>query len=135
MTGRAYAAIFNLMVEYTTTEHLDRVFSALSHPTRRAIVARLAGGVATVTEIAEPFDMSLNAVSKHLMVLEDAGLLAREVVGREHRCALNAAPLAEASEWVEHYRRFWETQLDSLEEFLVHKNEEVKDGGADDDVA
>jgi DNA-binding transcriptional ArsR family regulator len=107
------------MVEHT--EQLDRVFSALSHPTRRAIVARLAVGVATVTEIAEPFDMSLNAVSKHLMVLEGAGLLAREVVGREHRCALNAAPLAEASEWVEHYRKFWETQLESLEEFLVQK--------------
>jgi DNA-binding transcriptional ArsR family regulator len=107
------------MVEHT--EQLDRVFSALSHPARRAIVARLAGGVATVSEIAEPFDMSLNAVSKHLMVLEDAGLLAREVVGREHRCALNAAPLAEASEWVEHYRKFWEAQLESLEEFLVQK--------------
>jgi DNA-binding transcriptional ArsR family regulator len=108
------------MVEYQG-DVLDRVFGALAHPARRAIVARLRTGQATVTELAAPFEMSLNAVSKHLMVLEDAGLLRREIVGREHRCTLNAAPLADASGWVEEYREFWEARLESLEAFLVRK--------------
>lgn len=111
-------AIFNHMVEYQQ-ERLDRVFGALAHPARRAIVARLRKGAATVSEIAEPFDMSLAAVSKHLIVLESSGLLEREIVGREHRCTLNAAPLAEAANWVEEYRVFWEARLDALEEFLA----------------
>jgi DNA-binding transcriptional ArsR family regulator len=106
------------MVEHPSVA-LDRVFGALADPTRRAIIARLARRPATVSEIAEPFPMSLNAVSKHLQVLERAGLVRRQVVGREHHCALNPAALRPAADWVEHYRRFWEERLDALEHFLV----------------
>ncbi len=97
---------------------LDRVFSALSDPTRRAIVARLAMGESSVTGLAEPFDMSLPAVSKHLRVLESAGLLTRDIEGRVHRCRLVAKPLSEAVVWLETYRRFWEQQFDALANFL-----------------
>lgn len=105
------------MVEYSGSR-LDRVFAALSDPTRRAILSRLRRGPSTVTEIAEPFDVSLTAVSKHVRVLEEAGLLRREIRGREHRCSLQAAPLQQASRWMEEYRVFWEQRLDALEEFL-----------------
>jgi DNA-binding transcriptional ArsR family regulator len=97
---------------------LDRAFQALSDPTRRAILARLALGEATVGELARPFRTSLPAISKHLKVLERAGLMSRRREGRVHRCRLVAAPLRETSAWLEHYRRFWERQLDSLEEYL-----------------
>jgi DNA-binding transcriptional ArsR family regulator len=110
------------MVEYRSAA-LDRVFGALADPTRRAIVARLARRPATVSEIAEPFPMSLNAVSKHLRVLERAGLVRRRVVGREHHCALNPAALRPAADWVEHYRQFWEGRLDALEHFLVTRKQ------------
>jgi DNA-binding transcriptional ArsR family regulator len=93
---------------------LDRVFRALADPTRRAIVARLAGGEARITSIAEPFALSLEAVSKHVRVLEAAGLVRRRVVGREHVCRLDAAPLRDATTWLEHYRAFWTAQLDAL---------------------
>ena len=97
---------------------IDRTFSALGDPTRRAIVQRLAKGEATVTEIAQPFSMSLPAVSKHLRILEDAGLLVRLKEGRIHRCQLNVEPLREANQWIEHYTAFWNAQLDSLGRYL-----------------
>ena len=100
------------------TEQLDRTFSALADPTRRAILARLARGEASVTELAEPFDMTLPAVSKHLKVLERAGLITR---GRERQwrpARLQAEPLREVAEWTERYRRFWEESYDRLEEYL-----------------
>src|ERR687885_2260069 len=99
-------------------EQLDSTFAALADPTRRAIVARLATGEATVTELAEPFDMTLPAVSKHLKVLERAGLIAR---GRERQwrpARLEAGPLREVAEWTERYRRFWEESYDRLDEYL-----------------
>ena len=115
--SRNEAKIINNMVNYTEPQ-LNDTFAALSDPTRRAILARLAGGVATVSEIAEPFDISLPAVSKHLRVLESAGLLSRRIEGRTHYCRLNAAPLQEASSWLANYETFWQGQLDSLARYL-----------------
>ncbi len=100
-------------------EYLDQTFSALSDATRRDILSRLALGEATVSEIAEPYEMSLNAVSKHLIVLENAGLVIRSVEGRVHRISLNPEPLRSMSEWLELYRGFWENRLDALEQFLL----------------
>ncbi|MBZ5536244.1 MAG: metalloregulator ArsR/SmtB family transcription factor [Acidobacteriia bacterium] len=108
------------MVEYRNTT-LDRVFSAVADPTRRAILKSLRQGPATVTEIARSFPVSLNAVSKHLMVLERAGLVRRKVQGRVHHCRLVAKPLRQATAWLDHYRRFWEIRLDALEEHLAQK--------------
>ena len=105
------------MVKYNNSE-LDRVFHALSDTTRRAILARLASGDALVTELAEPFDMSLPAVSKHLTVLEHANLIHRHKDGRIRRCQLNAGPLETAADWIKFYRQFWEAQLDSLAAYL-----------------
>ena len=105
------------MVEYNHTE-LDRTLGALADPTRRAIVARLTDGAARVTEVAAPFAMSLNAVSKHLKVLEGAGLVRREVRGREHWLSFDGAPLTAASDWIDYYRSFWEGRLDALAQFL-----------------
>ena len=102
---------------------LDATFAALSDATRRGILVRLATGEASVTELAKPYDMSLPAVSKHLRVLESAGLVARSKDGRVHRCRLEAAPLKSAADWIEHYRRFWEAQLDSLQRFLETSTE------------
>ena len=103
------------MVEY----QLDAVFDALAHPARRDILDRLVrGGEATVTEIAAPYEVSLNAVSKHLKVLERAGLIRREVVGREHRCRFEGAPLESAGDWIETARRFWTGALDQLDAHL-----------------
>jgi DNA-binding transcriptional ArsR family regulator len=102
----------------TATAQLDRTFAALADPTRRAILARLATGEASVTELAEPFAMSLPAVSKHLKVLERAGLIAR---GRERQwrpARLEAAPLREVAEWTDRYRQFWEESYDRLDEYL-----------------
>jgi DNA-binding transcriptional ArsR family regulator len=107
----------------TAAGSLDATFRALADPTRRAMLARLAVGEATVTELAEPFEVSLPAVSKHLRVLEGAGLLARERDGRRHRCRLLSGPLTGAAEWIDHYRRFWEAQLDALDRY-VKKEEE-----------
>lgn len=95
-------------------DQLDRVFRALGDRTRRAMLAHLASGSASVTELAAPFDMSLPAASKHVRVLESAGLVERRVEGRVHRCALDPAPLRDASEWVEVYRRFWDDTLEAL---------------------
>lgn len=98
---------------------LDRVFAAVSDPTRRAILARLAESDARVTDIASDFPISLNSTSKHIRVLEGAGLVRRRVQGREHILTLEAAPLADASAWIEHYRRFWTDQLASLDAFVT----------------
>jgi DNA-binding transcriptional ArsR family regulator len=108
------------MVNYSSSG-LDSVFSALADPTRRAILARLARGESSVTELAEPFDISLPAISKHLRVLERAGLLRRKVMGRAHRCRLEAAPLRRANAWLDHYCEFWEMRLDALEQHLKAK--------------
>lgn len=113
------------MVNYKEST-LDNVFSALADPTRRAILARLAKGKVTVKELAEPYDMSLPAISKHLKVLERAGLLKREIDGRIHRCQLSAKPLGAAADWISYYQTFWETRLDSLAQYLEETNDEEK---------
>ena len=97
---------------------LDATFRALADPTRRAILERLTRGESSVTALAEPFKVSLPAISKQLRVLEKAGLLSREKDGRVHRCRLNAGPMKEAADWISDYRRFWERQLDSLADYL-----------------
>ncbi len=97
---------------------LDNAFAALSDPTRRAIVERLAEAPSRVTDIAKPFAMSLNAVSKHLKILERAGMLKRVRKGREHLLELQAAPLREVAKWAGRYERFWNERLDRLEQFL-----------------
>jgi len=97
---------------------LSQTFSALADPTRRAILARLATGEATVGELAEPFEISLPAVSRHLKVLTDAGLIERHTDAQWRRCELKAEGLRAAADWIEFYRRFWERRLDSLEAFL-----------------
>jgi DNA-binding transcriptional ArsR family regulator len=102
----------------TRDHHLDATFAALADPTRRAILARLAAGETTVNELAEPFEMSLPAVSKHLKVLERAGLVARSRDAQWRPCRLAAAPLKEVAEWVSRYQAFWEARLDRLEAFL-----------------
>jgi DNA-binding transcriptional ArsR family regulator len=98
--------------------HLDATFAALSDPTRRAILARLASGEASVQELAEPFAMSQPAVSKHLKVLERAGLVTRRRHGQQRPCRLNAAPLAEATAWLAEYRKFWSANFDRLDALL-----------------
>lgn len=100
---------------------LTAVLGAISHPSRRAIIARLAKGPARVTEIAEPFDMSLNAVSKHLKVLEAAGLIHRERQGRDHVIEFRAKPLKQVAGWVHEYERFWNEHLDRLESYFIEK--------------
>jgi DNA-binding transcriptional ArsR family regulator len=99
-------------------DRLDRVFGALSDRTRRALLSRLSQAPAKVTDLAAPFDMSLPAVSKHLRVLENAGLIRRTIDGRVHLCALEAAPLEDADRWIEHYRAFWEDALDGLARYV-----------------
>src|SRR4030088_2140309 len=101
-----------------TTDHLSTTFAALADPTRRAILARLASGEASVTELAEPFEMSLPAISKHLKVLERAGLIARGREAQWRPCRLAAGPLKDAADWLEHYRRFWDESFDRLEDYL-----------------
>lgn len=108
------------MVEYRNT-NLDRTFAALAHPTRRTIVRQLSNGPLTVTEVAAPHPISLAAVSKHLDVLEQAGLVQRTREGRVQRCRLRSEPLAETSRWVEQYRHFWELQLSALSRYLAAK--------------
>jgi DNA-binding transcriptional ArsR family regulator len=102
-------------------EMLDQVYGALADPTRRAILGILAEGEANVGALAERFPISLNGVSKHVKVLERAGLVERTIEGREHRLRLNPAPLQEASMWLDHYRTFWDARLGALEAFLVDK--------------
>jgi DNA-binding transcriptional ArsR family regulator len=108
------------MVEYPPPV-LDRTFGALAHPTRRAIVRQLAHGALSVSEVAAAYPVSLASVSKHLDVLEDAGLVQRTREGRVQRCELVAEPLAAAAAWIEEYRGFWQRQLDSLSRHLRRK--------------
>lgn len=102
----------------TSSDRLDAAFAALADPTRRAILARLATGEASVTELAEPFAMSQPAISKHLKVLERAGLISRSREAQRRPCRLEAKPLAEATEWLERYRRFWEGNFQRLDVLL-----------------
>jgi DNA-binding transcriptional ArsR family regulator len=109
-------------------DHLSQTLSALADPTRRAILARLSLGETSVTELAEPFDMSLPAVSKHLKVLERAGLISRGREAQWRPCKLEAAPLREVADWLEHYRRHWEQRLDRLGDYL----QQLQKGKADE---
>lgn len=102
-----------------TTAALDHTMLALADPTRRAILRRLGSGEARVTDLAQPFAMSLNAVSKHIRILERAALVRRRRAGREHVLSLNPAPLDEAAAWIEEQRQFWNTRLDALERALA----------------
>lgn len=113
-----------------TDDQLSNTFAALADPTRRAILARLAAGEAPVTELAEPFDMSLPAISKHLKVLERAGLIARSRDAQWRPCHLEPAPLKEAADWISHYKKFWEESFDRLDEYLreLKKEKEKKHG-------
>ena len=113
------------MGEYQSAR-LDGIFNALCDPTRRAILARLTDADARVTDVASEFPISLNSVSKHIRMLERAGLLRRSIVGREHVLSLNAAPLAEAQAWIEAYRRFWEGRLAALEHYVTNKKRKPK---------
>jgi DNA-binding transcriptional ArsR family regulator len=112
-----------------TEDQLSNTFAALADPTRRAILARLAAGEAAVTELAEPFDMSLPAVSKHLKVLERAGLIARSRDAQWRPCHLEPAPLKEAADWIAHYKKFWEESFDRLDDYLreLKKKEKEKE--------
>jgi len=101
-----------------TPDTLSNTFSALADPTRRAILARLALGELSVTELAQPFEMSMPAISKHLKVLERAGLIARGREAQWRPCSLKAAPLKDAAEWLERYRRFWEESFERLDDYL-----------------
>jgi DNA-binding transcriptional ArsR family regulator len=109
------------MVEHSRSAELDRTFNALANPTRRAMLRALARRPATINEIARPFPISLNAVSKHVMVLERAGLLRREIKGREHHCWIEPRPLREAEEWIDQYRQFWEQRMDALDAYVARK--------------
>jgi len=103
-----------------TTDQLSATFAALADPTRRAILARLASGEYSVTELAEPFDMSMPAVSKHLRVLERAGLIARRREAQWRRCRIDATPLKAVANWTEGYRHIWEARFDRLDQYLQH---------------
>lgn len=123
------------MVEYKSSaksalasDRLDAAFSAMADPTRRAILARLVLADARVTEIAGDFPVSLNAVSKHIKMLERAELVRRTVQGRDHILSLNAGAMAGAAGWIEYYRQFWEDRLASLEAFVTTKRSSVKKG-------
>ena len=109
------------MVYYSSD--LDLTFSALSDPTRRAIISRLAEGETSIIELAAPFDMSLPAVTKHIRVLEKAGLLTRKKQGRVQYCRLNAVPMRDATNWLAFYQSFWDSKLDSLANFLEENAE------------
>jgi DNA-binding transcriptional ArsR family regulator len=111
------------------TDHLSATFAAIADPTRRAILARLASGEASVTELARPFDMTLPAVSKHLKVLENAGLISRARDAQWRPARLEAARLREAARWVERYRIFWEQSLDRLDTHLRELQGEDKKSG------
>ncbi|WP_266168542.1 ArsR/SmtB family transcription factor [Dyella subtropica] len=113
------------------TARLDAVFAALADPTRRAIVERLSRSEARVTEIAEPFPMSLNAVSKHIRVLEASGVVERHKKGREHFLSINTGSLDEVDGWIERMRHYWEARLDAMERVLAELNKDPKPGPKD----
>jgi len=108
------------------TDHLSNTFAALADPTRRAILARLATGEASVTELAEPFEMSMPAVSKHLKVLERAGLIARGREAQWRPCRLDATPLKDIAGWIDYYRRFWDQSFDRLDAYLLELKKKEK---------
>ena len=110
---------------------LSTVFAALADPTRRAILARLASGEASVTELASPFDMSLPAISKHLKVLERAGLISRGRDAQWRPCRLDAGPLKDVADWVGHYRQFWEESFDRLDAYLHALQKKEKEHARD----
>jgi DNA-binding transcriptional ArsR family regulator len=121
-----------MVLQKVSLDQLSATYAALADPTRRAILSRLATGEASVTELAEPFAMSLPAVSKHLKVLERAGLIARGRKAQWRPCRLEAAPLKDAADWLEEYRRFWEESFDRLDDYLRElqtMEKEEKDGG------
>lgn len=122
-------ALINQMVR-NDIDPLSATFAALADPTRRAILARLMSGECSVTQLAEPFDMSMPAISKHLKVLERAGLIARGREAQWRPCRLDAGPLKDVAEWLEHYRRFWEQSFDRLDEYLreLQSKEKKKHG-------
>jgi DNA-binding transcriptional ArsR family regulator len=111
------------------TDHLSATFSALADPTRRAILARLASGETNVSELAKPFEMTMPAVTKHLKVLQRAGLITQGRQAQWRPCRLEAGPLREISDWVEQYRRFWEESFDRLDEYLKELQKEEKKHG------
>jgi DNA-binding transcriptional ArsR family regulator len=117
------------MVKYSSTT-LDRTFAALADPTRRRILQRLSNGNRCVTDLARPHSMSLPAISKHLRVLEKAGLLRRRRYGRVHEMELDAEPLKKAAQWVEEYRKFWEGSLDRLAAYLEESSKQLQKKGA-----
>ncbi len=112
-----------------TPDHLSTTFATLADPTRRAILARLASGEATVNELARPFDLSLPAISKHLKVLERAGLISKGREAQWRPCRLEAAPLKEATDWLETYRRHWEQRFDRLDAYLKELQNKAKKHG------
>ena len=105
------------MVNYNQRQ-LDLSFGALAHPIRRGILARLSAGEASIAELARPFKVSAPAITRHMRILEDAGLLSRKKLGREHRCRLEQKRMKEAEAWLEHHRTFWNERLDALERYL-----------------
>jgi DNA-binding transcriptional ArsR family regulator len=111
-----------------SSKTLDSTFAALADPTRREILVRLASGEASVNELAEPFQMSLPGISKHLKVLERAGLISRGRVAQSRPCRLEARPLKEAADWVGRYRRFWEEGFDRLDDYLQEMQREEEGG-------
>jgi DNA-binding transcriptional ArsR family regulator len=119
------------MAPELSSDQLSSTFAALADPTRRAILARLASGETSVTELAEPFEMSLPAISKHLKVLERAGLIARGREAQWRPCRLEAGPLKDAAKWIEYYRRFWEQSFDRLEEYLREVQKKEKKNARD----
>lgn len=121
LTRALLRTIVNHMVNYSQARP-DPVFAALSDPTRRAILAQLAQGEACVSELAGPHQMSLPAISKHLTVLEKAGLIAKRKTGRTVHCRLDPAPLKHAADWLADYERFWTDQFDALEDYLDNDN-------------
>jgi len=114
------------------TDELSRTFSALADPTRRAILARLSRGEATVNDIAAPFDMTLPAVSKHLQVLEKAGLISRGRDAQWRPARLNAVTLAPAADWIDGYRHFWDRSFDALDQHLAHQQAQSTKGNTHD---
>lgn len=126
LTELRHLCILNSMVN-DSAEQLTTVFFALADPTRRAILERLRQGEASGTDLAQPFSISVPAISKHLRVLEHADLILHRKDGRTHRFRLAARPLKEAATWLEHYRHFWEAQLDSLDTYLQATSEEEQD--------
>ena len=109
------------MIAIVDDDQLDRVFHALANRTRRALIRQLSNGAAKVTDLAEPFGMSLNAVSKHLAVLENAGIVRRQVSGRVHLCSLQAGPMASADQWLATYEQYWNQRLDHFAAFVEAK--------------